>query len=254
MALSEPQQIGIVISIILIIISGVLIWWFFFKTSDPPAPPDPTPDPTPDPGAPPVDCIEQIKKSCNLTDTLTCEDYATCLQTSAYTSNAVVGCTPTWMKTNCAAFKPGPGTGQTTDSTYTWTGEYFKISTLGGGGLQSALPNVDLSVINKVILNIDFSSKYNNNDNGSEVTFSMTLGKTVAQLVSEYSYIHLVPPDGIKNITPDPADATNGAVILGSVIIGDSLLNPGQSVSFTFNTDTNMRDKKETFTLVFIKK
>lgn len=243
MTLTTIQQVGIALSILLLLVIGGLVWWFFFKS-----PPDGPPD------GPPVDCVDQIKKVCKLSDTLTCEDYATCLQSAAYTSNAVTGCTTDWLDKNCADFKPGPGSGQTTDSTYTWTGEYFKISALGGGGgLQSSLPNVDLSVINKVVLNIDFSSNYVNNDTGSEITFSMNLGKTVAQLVSEYSFIHVTPPDGIKNLPPNPADATGGAVILGSVIIGDSTVNPGQSVNFTFNTDTNMRDKKEIFTLVFIK-
>jgi hypothetical protein len=246
MGLTTTQQVGIVLSIVLLIVIGVLVWWFFFKKSD-------TPTPTSGGDKPPVDCVEQIKKSCKLSDTLTCEDYATCLQSAAYTSNVVTGCTTDWLDKNCADFKPGPGSGQTTSSTYTWTGEYFKISALGGGGLQSSLPNVDLSVINKVVLNIDFSSNYVNNDTGSEITFSMNLGKTVAQLVSEYSFIHVTPPDGIKNLPPNPSDTTGGAVILGSVIIGDSTINPGQSVNFTFNTDTNMRDKKETFTLVFIK-
>jgi hypothetical protein len=198
--------------------------------------------------------VDQVKKVCKLTDSLTCDEYATCVQTTAYTKNAVAGCTSDWLDKNCSDFKPGPGKGTTTGSTYTWTGEYFKISAQGGGGIQASLPDVDLSVVNKVVLELDFSSQYAHNDTGSEITFSMNLGKTAGQLVSEYSSIQVIPPAGIKNLTPNPGDAKGGAVILGSVILGDSIINPGRSVNFTFNTDTNLKGKKETFTLIFNKK
>jgi len=126
------------------------------------------------------------------------------------------------------------------NSTYTWTGEYFKISTLNGG---AALTDIDLSVIKKVVLNIDFSSQYARNDNGSYISVAMNLGKTVSQLVSEYN-VQIIPPDDIQIL---PTTATSDESTIGNVVVGDA----DQSINFRFNTDTYMKDKKATFTFVF---
>jgi hypothetical protein len=200
-----------------------------------------------DPGDEPTkDCVDQIKKICNMSDSnVTCDGYYTCLQTVAYAENVVSGCKSDWLNEHCIGFVPGPGTGVITGSTYAWTGPYFKIVALGTGP-RSAL-NIDLSVINKVVLNIDFSYKYMNNNTDTEVTFSIN-GSNVKSLVSEYTSIRVIPPDNIKIATPTPSP---GVTILGDVELGDSTVNENY-VNLTFNTDTHLKTS-ETFTLLFIR-
>lgn len=209
---------------------------------------DPGDEPTKDPGDEPTkDCIDQIKKICNMSDSnVTCDGYYTCLQSVAYAENVVSGCKSDWLNEHCTGFVPGPGTGGVTGSTYAWTGPYFKINALGDGGSYSAL-NIDLSVINKVVLNIDFSSKYVNNNTDTEVTFTI-IGSDVTSIVSEYTSIRVIPPDDIKIVTPTP---TPGVTILGDVGLGDSTVNENY-INITFNTDTHLKTS-ETFTLLFIR-
>lgn len=191
------------------------------------------------------ECLDQVTSNCTTGSELTCQTYAECLQLQTYT---MPSCGSDWFKQNCSDFKPGPGGGSVGGATFTWSGPYYKISTFATG-TQSAL-DIDLSTINTIVLNVDFSSKYIHNESGSEFAFAMRSGKTAEDLMSEYKDITVtVSPNDIQ-----PIPYTGGGTgAIGIVSVGASPVDSGD-VQLLINTNEFLGDKQVTFTFTFVKK
>jgi hypothetical protein len=234
------QMVLIVTILIFLLICGGAMWWFFTQgdagTDTPPTPP------------PPPTCLDEVKKACNLDDTLTCQTYAECLQSAAMSQ---IRCTDSdWFKTNCSDFKPNPGGGDVTNTTFTWSGPYFKISTFGNG-IQSDL-GVDFTKIDTVVLNVDFSDSYIRNNSGTFFSFASSTGQAVEGLKKTYKDIQVtISPSDIQPV-PYTGVISRDIDTIGQVTIANSNIQLGL-VEFSFNTNQYLGNKKVTFTFKFIK-
>jgi len=193
------------------------------------------------------ECLDQVTSNCTTDSKLTCQTYAECLQIKTY---AMPSCGSDWFKQNCSDFKPGPGDGSVRDNTFTWSGPYYKISTFATG-TQSAL-DIDLSTINTIVLNVDFSSTFIHNESGSEFAFAIRSDKTVAELVSMYKDITVtVSPSDIQPILYTGGwNVSNDTGTIGIVRLGASLTDSG-IIQLIINTNESLIDKQVTFTFTF---
>ena len=221
-------QIGLITFGILLVIALVafLVWWFVFKG--------------------PPDCLIQIKEKCKPGGgDVTCEEYAECEQRSDLKLDT---CVHTWHIKNCTDDKRGPGKGTVDGKTLTWEGPYFKINTQSGGGLQASIPEIDLSKIDTIVLKLDFSDSYKNNNTGSEITVGLSVGMKVNDLLSKYKEIIATVSD---------AEVLGGGVPgttkIGNVFVGDSTLE-SLSVNFIILTNRDLKNTKQVVTLKFTSK
>ena len=184
----------------------------------------------------------------------TCEEYAICEQKA---DKPYQSCN-NWFVTNCNNWKPTPGPPIIVDKTATWTGEYFKINTLGGGGLSAAMPNIDLNTIDTLKLEIDFSSDYIHNNTGTFITIGLVTGMTVEDIHKKINSISVDISDSTIKLVQFSSPATNITTFPGAlfpnyqVYLFDSTdLQKVPIVNLLLNTDTILTDKKLTFTIHF---
>ena len=179
----------------------------------------------------------------------TCEEYALCEQKA---DKPYQSCN-NWAVANCNNWKPTPGPPIIVDKTATWTGEYFKINTLGGGGLSAAMPKIDLTTIDTLILNIDFSNKYINNNTGSEITIGLVTGMTVEDIRNKINSISVDISDSNIKLIPFPASYQytpfqNSQVVY---LFDSTVKQTVPIVELTLNTDTDLTNKNITLTIHF---
>jgi hypothetical protein len=221
-------QIGLISFGILLALglTAFLVWWFVFR------------------GLP--DCLVQVKAKCKPGGgDVTCEEYAECVERSDYKPDP---CVSTWHLKNCADEKRGPGKGTVDGKTLTWEGPYYKINTQGGGGLQASIPEIDLSKIDTIVLKLDFSDTSKNNSTGSEITFGLSVGMKVSDLLAKYKDINATVSDAKVLESGVP-----GTTKIGNVSVGDSTL-ASSNVNFIILTNRDLKNTKQVVTLKFTPK
>jgi hypothetical protein len=199
-------------------------------------------------------CLAYITNICKPGGTMSCEEYAECIQRNDITAlGDITGCT-NWFSTNCANFKPGSGTGTITGDTLTWSGMYYRINAFFGG-TAAAIPGVDFDTISTLVLNIDFSDSYKNNNTGSFVAFGVNTLKP-SNFSSKFSKITATVNDSSINIIPFAEPLPNWVTSdnftkNSNVYIFDSTIPNIADSEIVINTDTNLADKQLTFTITF---
>lgn len=217
---SEEKIVLILIAVVILVGCGIFLWRKF---------------------NPLTDCLDKVKALCKPYGDVTCEEYRMCVQRSDFKQGL---CKGTWVSKNCTD-KAGPGKGTIDGKTLTWEGPYFKISTQGGGGLQSSIPEIDLTKIDTIVLKLDFSDKYRNNNTDSEITVGLGINMKVKDLVAKY-----------PNFTAEVSDSTiipgdfKGLTKLGNIYVGDSTIE-SPSTSFVMLTSQNLKNTNKVITLKF---
>jgi hypothetical protein len=252
-----------VLVVLILVIMVALVIGGYFLLQNQTTVPDPTPAPDGDDsnqdqgqGHAPIDvdvkedCMGYITKFCKPNGgDLSCQEYSECRQNFVGSELDMSGCL-SWFTKNCSDFKPAPGPGAVTNNVFTWSGPFYKINALGGGGLAAMVTGFDIETMDTLVLNI---TSFDNTPADTSISFGLSVKGRTAGLKAKFKSITAsVTTSPVKDLTIATYYQETPYSPTSNVYIYDPTDPTVQGVKMLINTNMLVTKAKSiTFTIHF---